>query len=98
MNLADLLEEASSHWPDRPLLLGEPDVSYRDFLAGVNGLASLLANNGVRRGAQIGAILPNGPELLYLWMALARLGAALVPLNPALPFPQVEPLLRQVGI
>jgi len=97
--LIDLLESAALRWPDRPLLLGEPEtVSYRDFLARVNGLAGLLADHGARHGDRIAAVLPNGPDLLALWLSLARLGAVLVPLNPALRFPEVESLLRDAGV
>jgi crotonobetaine/carnitine-CoA ligase len=97
--MIDLLETAAGRWPDRPLLLGETGaVCYRDFLARINGLAGLLADHGVRHGDRIAAVLPNGPDLLTLWLSLARLGAVLVPLNPALRFPEVEPLLRDAGV
>jgi carnitine-CoA ligase len=97
--LIELLEESAARWPERPLLLseGEP-VGYGVFAAGVRGLAGRLAEHRIGPGDSVAALLPNGPELLYLWMALARLGAILVPLNPALPLPEVEPLLEQVGI
>jgi acyl-CoA synthetase (AMP-forming)/AMP-acid ligase II len=97
--IIDLLETAAARWPDRPLLLGETDaVCYRDFLCTVNGLAELLHSRGVRHGDRVAAVLPNGPELLSLWLSLARLGAVLVPLNPALRLPEVEPLLRVAGV
>jgi crotonobetaine/carnitine-CoA ligase len=97
--MIDLLEAAAMRWPDRPLLLGQNEaVSYQDCLTRTSGLAGLLADSGVRRGDRIAAVLPNGPELLLLWLALARLGAVLVPLNPALRFPEVEPLLRAAEI
>jgi len=97
--IIDLLETAAARWPDRPLLLGETDaVCYRDFLCTVNGLAELLHGCGVRHGDRIAAVLPNSPELLALWLSLARLGAVLVPLNPALRLPEVEPLLRDAGV
>jgi acyl-CoA synthetase (AMP-forming)/AMP-acid ligase II len=98
-SLVDLLEDSVRRWPERPLLLGDSgETLYRDFLAGVNGLSGLLAEGGVRRGDRVAAALHNGPELLYLWLALARLGAVLVPINPALRFPEVEPLLRQAEV
>jgi crotonobetaine/carnitine-CoA ligase len=65
---------------------------------GVNGLAGRLAEGGVRAGDFIAVVLPNGPEFLYLWMALAQLRAVLVAVNPAMPYPEMEPLLRQVGV
>src|SRR5262245_58475182 len=98
-SIPELLQESAARWPERPLLVGESaPVSYADFLAGVCGLAGLLADGGIQSGDAVAAILPNGPELLYLWLALARLGAVLVPINPALPFAEVEPLLTQVAV
>jgi acyl-CoA synthetase (AMP-forming)/AMP-acid ligase II len=99
VTIIDLLETAAALWPDRPLLLEETgEVTYRELLARVNGLAGLLADHGVRHGDRIAAVLPNGPELLTLWLALTRLGGVLVPLNPALRLPEVEPLLRGAAV
>jgi acyl-CoA synthetase (AMP-forming)/AMP-acid ligase II len=98
-SVPDLLESSARRWPRRPLLLlDDGEVSYEDFLAGVNGLAARLAEGGVERGDRVAAAVPSGPELLYLWQALARLGAVLVPLNPGLPFAEVAPFLEQIGI
>jgi acyl-CoA synthetase (AMP-forming)/AMP-acid ligase II len=87
MTLGDFLAEAVSRYGARPLLvpIGQGDaVSYEEFNALVNGLAHGLQELGVKRGERVGAILPNGPELLVLWFAAAKLGAVLVPFNPAL--------------
>ena len=98
-SLSDLLEEAVARFAARPfLLLDGGAVSYADFVAGVNGLAARLDDGGVRRGDHIAAVLPSGPDLLYLWLALARLGAVLVPLNPGLPFAEAAPFLERIGI
>lgn len=98
-SLTDLLENAARRWPDRPLLLKEDGaVSYGDFLAGVNGLAALLAGTGIERGERVATVFSSGPELLYLWLALARLGAVVVPLNPGLPAAEAAAFLDRVGI
>jgi crotonobetaine/carnitine-CoA ligase len=98
-SLAGLLEDSARRFAGRPLLLLEGrGVSYEDFLAGVNGLAARLAEGGVERGDRVAAVIPNGPELFYLWLALARLGAVMVPLNPSLPLAEVAPFLDTIGI
>jgi amino acid adenylation domain-containing protein len=98
-SLIDLLETAAERWGDRPLLLGDAGaLSYGDFLAGVNGLAAHLAASGVAASGRVAVILPNGPEILYAWFALGRLGAVMVPIDPALHPAEVEPLLRAVGV
>lgn len=98
-SLPELLEDSTRRWPDRPFLLQEEDiVRYGDFLAGVNGLAALLAEEGIERGDRVATVMPSGADLLYLWLALARLGAVMVPLNPCMPYAEVTPFLDRIGI
>ncbi len=98
-SLADLLDDSAARFAARPFLLLEGGaVSYAEFAAGVNGLAARLAAGGVERGDRVVAALASGPDLLYLWLALARLGAVLVPLNPCLPLAEVAPFLDRIGI
>jgi acyl-CoA synthetase (AMP-forming)/AMP-acid ligase II len=49
----------------------------------VETLAGRLAAAGVRRGDRVALALPNGPEFIQLLLAIATLGAAAAPLNPA---------------
>ncbi len=44
-------------------------------------LASSLSGLGVRKGAHVAVMLPNVPETLIVWSAIARLGAVMVPVN-----------------
>ncbi|HYU30923.1 MAG TPA: AMP-binding protein [Thermoanaerobaculia bacterium] len=99
MRLDEILEEAANRQADSPFLLagGEP-VTYGEALARSNGLCWLLSELGVRHGSRVAVILPNSPEMVYTWFALARLGAVMVPINPALVQPEVEPVLRNLGV
>ena len=49
----------------------------------VDRLSSRLSALGVKRGGRVALSLPNGPEIVVALLALARLGAAAAPLNPA---------------
>lgn len=49
----------------------------------VDRLAARLNALGVERGGRVALSLPNGPEIVIALLALARLGAAAAPLNPA---------------
>jgi len=96
--LPDLLETAVSRWGDRPLLLDETGaLCYREFQLRVHGLTCAFSSRGVTAGDRVAVILPNCPEILYIWFALARLGAVLMPVNPALTDVEIAPLLRQLG-
>ncbi|MEV4398945.1 AMP-binding protein [Nonomuraea sp. NPDC049607] len=45
-------------------------------------LAAVLAAHGVRRGDRVAVMLDNGVGFPVAWLAIARLGAVIVPLNP----------------
>ncbi len=80
--LMDLLAGA----PEAPALVCPDDgttLTYAALAGVVDDLASGLAGLGVGHGDRVALSLPNGPEFVYLLLALGRLGAAAAPLNPA---------------
>jgi acyl-CoA synthetase (AMP-forming)/AMP-acid ligase II len=92
MTLGELFDTAVQEFGARPLLLG-PDVPYAEVALRVNGCACALRDLGVGRGDAVAVVAPNSPLLLVVWLAVAKLGAVLVPLNPALRDAELEPLL-----
>jgi acyl-CoA synthetase (AMP-forming)/AMP-acid ligase II len=58
-------------------------LSYAQVADRIEVLAGRLAGAGVRRGDRVGLAMPNGPEFVELVLAIALLGAAAAPLNPA---------------
>lgn len=61
---------------------GKP-LTYTELAVRVDTLAGLLAAIGVERGDRVALVLPNGPEIVQLLLAIAAVGAAAAPLNPA---------------
>src|SRR6187401_2352333 len=61
----------------------EPVTSHERLAAHVELLAGRLARAGVRRGDHVALVLPQGPEIIELLLAVAAVGAAAAPLNPA---------------
>ena len=57
-------------------------VSHGELAASVHRLAGLLAGLGVERGQRVAIVMPNGPEIVELLLAVAALGATAAPLNP----------------
>jgi long-chain acyl-CoA synthetase len=58
-------------------------LSYGELVARVQSLASgIHAQLGVRSGDRVAVLAPNRPEIPVLVLALMRLGAVVVPLNP----------------
>lgn len=87
-DLVSRLRHAATTWPDRPAWTFDLDdgsgrtLSFAEVDAESTGLAGALQALGVREGDRVAVMLANRPELPLLWLALAKLGAALVPVNP----------------
>jgi len=58
-------------------------ATYRDVQVAVNRLANGLHARGVRKGTKVAVMLPNVAAMPVTWLALARLGAVMVPVNIA---------------
>lgn len=56
-------------------------LTWRELQRAVDRAANALRGVGIRKGAHVAALLPNVIEFPILWLALARLGAVLVPVN-----------------
>ena len=85
-SVAALLDEAAIEVPDSIALDFFEDgeqITYAALRRRVNQLANGIARQGIRRGAHVGVMLPNIAALPIAWLALARLGAVMVPMNIA---------------
>jgi oxalate---CoA ligase len=87
MTEATLLSALLTHGePGAPAFVVPDDgqvLTYAQVADGVDALARRLAGAGVRRGDKVAFSLPNGPDVILLLLAIAALGAAAAPLNPA---------------
>jgi crotonobetaine/carnitine-CoA ligase len=83
-NLGALIDELAVSDPDRIALnffdAGET-VTYATLRREVNRLANGLRAIGVERGTHVGVMLPNVVAFPLTWLALARLGAVMIPIN-----------------
>jgi acyl-CoA synthetase (AMP-forming)/AMP-acid ligase II len=81
--LANLLADPTSEQPAIIVEATGVAISYRALAEEVEWLAEEFRGAGLRAGDAVALVLPNGPELLVLLLALARAGLIAVPLNPA---------------
>jgi acyl-coenzyme A synthetase/AMP-(fatty) acid ligase len=85
-NLGALLDQAVSRYGGEPAWIfvdqDRPALSWRDLGELVSRSANSFAKMGVRKGSHVGVMLPNIPESLAAWVALGRLGARMIPINP----------------
>ena len=85
--LVDHLLEAAGRWPDRPAWTFDPGTGpaqtlrFRDLDRRSAAYAQALRERGVRAGDRVAVMLDNRAEFPLVWLALMRLGAAMVPLN-----------------
>lgn len=79
-----LLETAAAATPDALALhfiAGGERLTYAGLLDAVRRLANGLSAAGIGRGSHVGVMLPNVPEMPITWLALAAIGAVMVPIN-----------------
>jgi len=81
--LATLLDSRATAAPEREcLVFGEHALTYEQVHAEAGRAAALYASFGVRRGDRVGVMAANHPSTVLTLLALARLGAVMVPVNP----------------
>ncbi|PVC83858.1 non-ribosomal peptide synthetase [Streptomyces sp. CS090A] len=92
--LAELCAAQAARTPDRTALLSaEGPLTYGELDARAARLAGLLAERGAGPGALVGISLPRGAGLLVALLAVARTGAAYLPVDPGFPAERIRMLL-----
>ena len=90
-SLAALFEAHAGATPRAPALTvfddaaGATTLDYRTLNLRANRLAHYLAARKVGRGVRVALAMPAGAEFIVAVLAVVKLGAAFVPLDPALP-------------
>lgn len=83
MTMTEAIAQAAASRPDREALVcGDVRATYSQLLQRSGTLARGLHHLGVRKGDKVVTLLPPGPEFVYLFFGVARLGAVIVPLSP----------------
>jgi fatty-acyl-CoA synthase len=83
--LASALDAVAAEHPDRPFVLTDEGTwSYDELAAWSRRLARGLVAKGVKSGQNVALLLPNSPELVALFFAIARARAVAVPISIAL--------------
>jgi acyl-CoA synthetase (AMP-forming)/AMP-acid ligase II len=99
-----VLEASARRWPGRSLLNVLPDVagiygieageiSFSEALQRVDAWADRLQVAGYGPGMRVALLLENRPEFFLIWLALNRIGASVVPVNPDLRAAELEYLI-----
>ncbi len=97
-SLGERFDAVAAACPERiALRAGDRAIPYAELAHNVARRSAQLAAAGVRRGEHVAVVLPRTPELIVTLLALLRLGAAYVPLDPDYPIDRLRFVLEDCG-
>ncbi|MEN3357664.1 MAG: hypothetical protein V7637_1646 [Mycobacteriales bacterium] len=92
--LAELFESRADRTPDAPALLsGTGSLRYAELEARANRLARLLIGRGAGPETVVALAQPRSVEIIVSMLAVAKAGAAYLPVDPAYPADRIEFML-----
>lgn len=98
MTLGSLLESRAAQLPDKPYLRFEDHVvTYAQLNRGANQVAGRLQAMGVGKGDFVGLFMDNCVEFLYIYWAVARIGAVMVPMNTGYKLDELQYAINHSG-
>lgn len=83
-NLGQFLDQAADIHGDKRAwhyIEDASEISFAELAAGTRALAESFLAAGIGKGTKVSVMLPNIPEFPLSWLALARIGAVMVPVN-----------------
>lgn len=96
-NFFALVEANVERLAGRPAIVWEHGrLTWRELDARIGGSAQRLTARGVRRGDRVAVILPNDWRFVAAALAVLKVGATLVPLNPLLKREELDAIVRDV--
>ena len=98
-SLAGLLSSRAARLGDKPFILFEGrTIAWSEIGTLAERAAAAYAALGVNQGDRVATCAPTRPEIVITLLALARLGAWMVPVNPELRVEEVRYILEHAGV
>src|SRR5215831_5063809 len=98
-SIPDLIRKRSEVAPDDlAVRAGSERLSYREFELRANRLANYLSSLGVIPGKIVGLCMERGLEFPVAALAVLKLGAAYLPLEPKAPAQRLDTMLRTAQV
>lgn len=96
LTLGNALSQSAERYSQRLAVVDGVDrITFDELDQSVDALAHGLLDHGIRRGDQVAVWLTNGAAWVTCWIACARIGAVVVPINTRFKTEEVEYILRQ---
>jgi len=93
-----LLEVCAQHWPDKPAIVwGEQSMTFAQWHDRSLRLASALRRLGVEKTDRVAVQLPNTPQFLIAFLAIAACGAVTQTIHMPYREAELRPLLSHSG-
>jgi acyl-CoA synthetase (AMP-forming)/AMP-acid ligase II len=100
-NMATVVEAAAERFGDAPVLVffeAGRTLSFKELRDETLRAANALAGAGVTKGDRVATMLPNIPAYPIIWLALAQIGAIMVPVNNRYTARELEYLLNDAEV
>ncbi|PGL72943.1 long-chain-fatty-acid--CoA ligase [Bacillus sp. AFS055030] len=83
LNLYESLKKSAEKFPNHnAITFKNKDVTYSELLSQVENFASILIQDGIKKGDRVALILGNCPEFVTAYYGILRAGGVVVPVNP----------------
>ncbi|WP_148307944.1 non-ribosomal peptide synthetase [Actinoplanes friuliensis] len=90
----ELVEAQARRTPERPAVLASgTTLTYAELDTSANRLARLLIRHGAGPETIVALVLPRSVEIVIAQLAVAKAGAAFLPVDPAYPAPRIAAML-----
>ena len=97
-NLGSLVREAANRFGEKTILRFEgSSLSFTELEERTNQLSNVLEKLGVNAGDRVAVMLANGFEFPITWLAIAKLGGIMVPVNTQYQHDDLRFVLRDSG-
>jgi len=83
-DIRTLIERAARCWGEKVALTFDEfneSITFSEVNEKTNQIAHVLLKNGIQTGERVAIMLKNRPEFALTWLALAKIGAVMVPVN-----------------
>jgi fatty-acyl-CoA synthase len=96
LTFGQALTDSAARYPDRLAVIdGTERISFAELDRQVHALAHGLLGQGLQRGDSVAVWMANSASWVTCWLACARIGAVVVPINTRYKSEEVEYILRQ---
>jgi acyl-CoA synthetase (AMP-forming)/AMP-acid ligase II len=98
-SLPAFLRDVVARFADHPLVVANGErITYGDAEARSRRLACGLLADGITKGTRVGILMPNGIDWVVTWLAAARIGALVVPINTFYQVRELAHVLRHADV